>query len=318
MSKVNKNNDEYIGNEVVSMCQFCECDTSKILIWAGGARAMNVCGEHIQLGVHTIIAVNRDTIKTVVDLMPMPDSPPMVPEEVKDEKIVSPQVININIVGKPVGGEESFAQMIVDSIQKARNVIKKEKKMPYATNDALPDSVKNVLPAAGQTVFRTVANSQLDAGLSEERAFASAWGALKNQGWKKQDNGKWMKVQKSATFEHETNILKRDDELQLVTGVVMEPEEVDAHGDVVSEEEIRQAAHDFMRVSRVMGLQHKQKAPVEVVESFIAHTEMNIGDEVVKKGSWVMTAKVHDLAIWEQVKLGEYTGFSIGGTAVKD
>jgi len=112
-------------------------------------------------------------------------------------------------------------------------------------------------------------------------------------------------------------ILKRDDDKQLVTGVVLEPEVEDAHGDVISVEEVEKAAHNFMRESRVIGLQHKEQGPAEVVESFITKEEMNIGGEKVVKGAWVMTVKVHDVDIWKAVKSGEFTGFSIGGTGMR-
>jgi len=65
--------------------------------------------------------------------------------------------------------------------------------MPYQSNDELPSSVKDAISSKeGQTLFREVVNERLDAGKSEEVAFASAWAALKNAGYEKED-GKWMK-----------------------------------------------------------------------------------------------------------------------------
>lgn len=124
-------------------------------------------------------------------------------------------------------------------------------------------------------------------------------------------------MSKQVDIKKEFPILKRDDEKRLITGVVLEPEVEDAHGDVISEEEVEDAAHDFMMKSRVIGLQHKELGPVEVVESFITKEAMKIGDEPVVKGAWVMTVKVHDDSVWESVKKGEFTGFSIGGTGMR-
>ena len=109
---------------------------------------------------------------------------------------------------------------------------------------------------------------------------------------------------------------KKEDE-QLITGIVMEPNVKDSHGDFQSAEEIKRASHNFMMKSRVIGLQHNKKGPVEVVESFIAHGDSKIGGQGVVKGSWVMTVKVHDTKIWKMVKEGKFTGFSIGGFAIK-
>lgn len=109
---------------------------------------------------------------------------------------------------------------------------------------------------------------------------------------------------------------KKEDE-QLITGIVMEPNVKDAHGDFQSAEEIKKASHSFIAKSRVIGLQHKKKGPIEIVESFISHENTKIGGQDVSKGSWIMTVKVNDNKIWKMVKAGDFTGFSIGGFAMK-
>ena len=45
-------------------------------------------------------------------------------------------------------------------------------------------------------------------------------------------------------------ILKREDEKQLVTGVVYEPNIEDAHGDIMTAEEIERAAYNFLEKYR--------------------------------------------------------------------
>lgn len=104
-----------------------------------------------------------------------------------------------------------------------------------------------------------------------------------------------------------------DEEKRLITGVVLQPEIVDAHGDVVSKDEIENTAIGFMEDFRTIGKQHMEKAEAVPVESFIARGDMIIGDETVVDGSWVMTVKVLDDALWEEAKDGKFTGFSIGG-----
>jgi uracil-DNA glycosylase family 4 len=115
-------------------------------------------------------------------------------------------------------------------------------------------------------------------------------------------------------------IAKSDEgEMRLVTGVVMEPDEFDTHGDFTLAGDIEQAAYGYLFNSQVVGDQHSQAAPsdVRVVESYIAPTDFEIGEETVKQGSWVMTVQVLDDEMWEGVKSGKYTGFSIGGFAEK-
>ena len=116
---------------------------------------------------------------------------------------------------------------------------------------------------------------------------------------------------------------KSDDERRLVTSVVLEPETKDLQNDRISKEEIEQAAHRFMVMSRKIHLQHGKRAPaVQVVESYLAPTDLKFddkrfGEQTAKAGSWLMTVKVLDDAVWEDVKSGKYTGFSIGGRALR-
>ena len=65
--------------------------------------------------------------------------------------------------------------------------------MPYARNADLPAQVRNPLPNPAQTLFRTVANAQLNAGKSDEIAFRSAWSAVGRQ-YKKPpvEGAKWV------------------------------------------------------------------------------------------------------------------------------
>ena len=103
-----------------------------------------------------------------------------------------------------------------------------------------------------------------------------------------------------------------DDDRHLVYGIVMEPDEVDTQGDITSSEEIEKAAHRFMERSRVMGKGHKDVAKAMPVESYIASTSFDLGGQQVKAGSWVMASKVLDDELWEAIKGGDFTGFSIG------
>ena len=40
---------------------------------------------------------------------------------------------------------------------------------------------------------------------------------------------------------------------------------------------------------------------------------MSIGEQAIKKGTWMMTVEVDDPDIFEKVQKGEITGFSMGG-----
>lgn len=108
-------------------------------------------------------------------------------------------------------------------------------------------------------------------------------------------------------------------ERRLVYGEVLVPDVEDSQGDVVSPEEIEKAAHEYLRNFRLVGDTHETLAPAEVVESYIAPVDFTPeGGDLIRKGSWVMVVKIHSDEMWEEVKKGEYTGFSIGGEAYRD
>ncbi|MFP7170779.1 XkdF-like putative serine protease domain-containing protein [Terribacillus sp. 7520-G] len=108
---------------------------------------------------------------------------------------------------------------------------------------------------------------------------------------------------------------KDEEEQQLVYGVVYEPDVEDSHGDFMTAPEIEKAAHGFMKDARNIDTQHDFQAGVgEVVESYIAPCDMEIGGHDIAKGSWVLVTKATD-EIWQSIKKGEYTGYSMAGKA---
>lgn len=119
----------------------------------------------------------------------------------------------------------------------------------------------------------------------------------------------------------EVDLLKVDStsEERMVYGIVLEPNGVDAQRDTISPEEIRDAAHKFMQEYGNVGLQHQTfiNGKARILESFIAPSDMLVGDQTVRKGTWLMAMRVLDDDIWKAVKSGLITGFSIGGSAIR-
>lgn len=115
-------------------------------------------------------------------------------------------------------------------------------------------------------------------------------------------------------------LIKANIEEKTVTGVVLQPEVVDAQGDIISAEVIRKAAHNFLKKynkATTLGLQHKvfSNTGFELCESWITPQEVVINGTTIKEGAWVMTVFVGNSKAWELVKNGKLKGFSIGGKA---
>lgn len=119
---------------------------------------------------------------------------------------------------------------------------------------------------------------------------------------------------------HELKKAEDGKELRLVTGIVLEPNEVDAHNDYEKPETIRKTAHKFLtnyNKDTRMGLMHSEfeDIGIELVESYIAPVKLTLNKKNIKRGSWVMTVHVSSDSVWNKVKSGDLTGFSIGGIA---
>ena len=52
-----------------------------------------------------------------------------------------------------------------------------------------------------------------------------------------------------------------------------------------------------------------------MLESYLAPTDFTIGELAVRKGTWLLAVRVLSDELWERVKSGDLTGFSIGGSA---
>lgn len=122
-------------------------------------------------------------------------------------------------------------------------------------------------------------------------------------------------------------ILKRNipvfktSEERIVIGVVLEPtkemDKPDSQGDIYSAAEVQKAAYKFMEEFQVIGLQHQSNVSdkVKVLLNWVTLEDTTINGQEVKAGTWLMGVRVADDQLWEGVKKGDITGFSIGGFA---
>ncbi len=109
-------------------------------------------------------------------------------------------------------------------------------------------------------------------------------------------------------------IVKSDDAKMVVTGIVYEPDVVDGQGDYADADAIEKAAYDFME-DGWLSLMHERKLgndEARLVESYVAPVAFKLGDTPVRKGTWIQSWKLSK-TLWDKVKGGEYTGFSLEG-----
>jgi hypothetical protein len=127
-----------------------------------------------------------------------------------------------------------------------------------------------------------------------------------------------VRTQLTAVLNKCIPLLKTGEE-RYVLGIVLEPETIDAQNDIYSAAEVREAAHRFMQEYQNIGLMHRDlvNGRVKILESYLAPMAFEIGGTQVRKGTWLLAVRVPDDSLWAQIKSGELTGLSIGGSAAR-
>lgn len=108
-------------------------------------------------------------------------------------------------------------------------------------------------------------------------------------------------------------------EQRIALGPVLVPDVADLQGDVINAAEIEKTADAYMEFYRNRGLQHSELVndKVAILQSWTSPVDFKIGERLIKAGTWLMKVRYYDDEMWEKVKKGELTGFSIGGTGVR-
>ncbi|GLB58670.1 XkdF-like putative serine protease domain-containing protein [Cytobacillus sp. NCCP-133] len=104
-------------------------------------------------------------------------------------------------------------------------------------------------------------------------------------------------------------------EKRIVYAPVLIPDRPDSDGDVVTAEQIESWSHEFMALYRNVDLQHTLNNTAVPVESYILKEDKvveSFGKQIsLPIGTWVMAVKVLSDEVWQKIKEGHYTGFSI-------
>jgi len=105
---------------------------------------------------------------------------------------------------------------------------------------------------------------------------------------------------------------------QTATFVILEPEVEDRNGDIISPDEIVNTAHRFMRNlhDKRVNMDHQPHTDLDdvaFVESFIAPTDLDLGGEVIRAGSWLVAFKFYSAERWQALLDGEISGVSMEG-----
>lgn len=185
--------------------------------------------------------------------------------------------------------------------------------MPYKYPDKVPQWAKSKSESVQKTAIE-VFNSTLKEAGSEEKARIASISAMKN---------KEKKVSKSSVIQKSLNQEKR-----LATFIVLEPQDsdlstTDLHEDWYDEETILDACIEFNKSLNLRkgSLMHMVETEgYFFIESYIVPVDVTIGEQFIKKGTWLQTIMVKDEPqydwIWEGIKKGRFNGLSVECTGI--
>jgi hypothetical protein len=189
--------------------------------------------------------------------------------------------------------------------------------VPKVGHSALPATISKQIPEKYQ--YWAQPSEEISKTIRDSLYRAINIGQIKLD-YKPKVQGMNKDSQPNAEIQFDVSIAKIVEEKRLVYGIVLEPDEVDAQNDTISAEVIEKAAHNFIanyNKETQLGYMHKVfgKIGIELVQSYVALHTFKMGSEKVKKGSWVMVTHVTNDQVWNKIKKGTITGYSIGGLA---
>ena len=126
---------------------------------------------------------------------------------------------------------------------------------------------------------------------------------------------------------HHLTVIKSDGDKRLVFGwasvaVRVDGEEiVDWQKDIIEIEVLEKAAYGYMAEFGIAGEMHRRGGVGRVIESIVFTKEKaaapGIPPDIMPEGWWI-GFQITDDVVWEKIKNGEYSMFSIEGTAVRE
>lgn len=116
-------------------------------------------------------------------------------------------------------------------------------------------------------------------------------------------------------FNKEEVVLLFDSDKMIVSGLVMIPDKHIYRNDSLGEryvfytaDTVAKSAQLFLKNGMKFNVSHTDEiVPLDVIESYLTKASNEFNAPV---GSWVITAKVNDAELWENIKAGQFNGFS--------
>ncbi|MBB1557731.1 MAG: hypothetical protein HG439_004580 [candidate division SR1 bacterium] len=115
----------------------------------------------------------------------------------------------------------------------------------------------------------------------------------------------------------EAKIVRKIASLNTVLFIALVPDELDGNGDIISADEIKKAAYEFMLnlQEKKVNVNHEEDteiASAHFVESYLTLFDMERGDGVIPQGTWILGIQFDD-ETYEKIQNEDFVGISIEG-----
>lgn len=168
-------------------------------------------------------------------------------------------------------------------------------------------------------------------GPERRKALRTAWDAMDKaeqrkvfDEWEASMDGEAKKYAADVPFARAISKAEQP-EGSYVLGIVLEPTDhaaglkPDAQNDIYSEDDCRSAFEWFCTKGRQIKLMHKGRPLVDgrdyvILDNYTTPVAFTLGNEQVRKGSWLMGLSVLDAELRKDIRSGEFQGYSIGGS----
>ncbi len=137
----------------------------------------------------------------------------------------------------------------------------------------------------------------------------------------------YNQMTKAREQPHKLAVMKSDDDKRLVFGwanvaIRVDGEQiVDWQQDAIDTEDLEKAAYEYVAEFGTAGEMHQRGGVGRVIESIVFTKEkadaLGIPQDLLPQGWWI-GFKIEDDEVWQKIKSGEYSMFSIEGKAIRE
>lgn len=137
----------------------------------------------------------------------------------------------------------------------------------------------------------------------------------------------YNQMTKAREQPHKLAVMKSDDDKRMVFGwanvaIRVDGEQiVDWQQDAIDTEDLEKAAYEYVAEFGTAGEMHQRGGVGRVIESIVFTKEkadaLGIPQDLLPQGWWI-GFKIEDDEVWQKIKSGEYSMFSIEGKAIRE